>query len=128
MRLHLENETPPTRITSYGDGYVVVNEERHTTSLILFPNRVESNWAISSPEDLTDDDIVHLVADRPAIILVGTGRTQRFPPSEILQPAYAQGIGVEVMNTMAACRTFNVLASENRDVVAAIIIEPAPEP
>ena len=123
MRLHFENESPPTRISSYGEGYVIVNDVRHTSSIILYPDHVDPTWARTALADVTAEDIAHVVADSPAIVLLGTGRAQHFPPAAILEPAYSRGIGVEVMNTMAACRTFNVLAAENRDVIAALILE-----
>jgi len=123
MRMHFEDETAPTRITSYGAGFVSVNEERHTSSVILLPHRVHPGWRPRSANDLLAEDIDALLAGRPEIVLLGTGLKQCFPAGPILEPAYDKRIGIEIMDTMAACRTFNVLAAENRHVVAGLILE-----
>jgi uncharacterized protein len=126
MKLHTEGEAPPTRIASYGEGFVVINETRHARSVILYPDRVDPLWPPQGIATLTVADIQFLLETRPEVVLLGTGIRQVFPSDDVLRIGIELGIGVEVMNTMAACRTFNVLAAENRHVVAGLILEQAP--
>lgn len=127
MRMHFKDENPPTRITSYGAGFVDVNEERHTSSVILLPHSVETGWRPRSANELLAEDVEALLAGHPEIVLLGTGLKQFFPAGPILEPAYDRRVGIEVMDTMAACRTFNVLAAENRQVVAGLILKASGE-
>jgi uncharacterized protein len=124
MRLHFDRDTAALRITSYGNGYVEVNEQRFIASVIVRPDRVEPGWRPIGPCDLLAEDIDALLREDPEIVLLGTGRRQRFPAGRVLAAAYDKRVGVEVMDTKAACRTFNVLAAEDRRVVAGLIVEP----
>ena len=122
MRPHEKNELPTTRITSYGQDHIVINNQTYLASIILFPNHLEEPWGVSSARDLTAVDIGYLVQHKPAVLLLGTGRIQHFPQPDVIAPAYAHQVGIEIMDTMAACRTFNVLAAEGREVVAGLIL------
>ena len=93
-----------------------------TSSCLLGRDFVDPDWA---PPDFTGLVPAHLDAllDRqPDLVLLGTGGRLIFPPAEVLVPLQQAGIGVEVMDTPAACRTFNILASEDREVVAALFM------
>lgn len=108
-------------VTAYGSGWIEINRERHETSLILTPDQV-APWAAQSVETL---DAVHFEAVTglaPEVLLIGTGERLRFPPPALLRPLIEAGIGYEVMDTGAACRTYNILMSDDRKVVAALII------
>jgi uncharacterized protein len=78
---------------------------------------------VGSIEELAAPHIERLAALAPEIVLLGTGERHRFPPARVLAQIYAQGIGIEIMDTYAACRTFNILAGEGRRVLAALIVE-----
>ena len=122
MKMHLDSTTGANRITGYGAGYVSVNEASLTRSFILTPETLVSDWG---PKEVIDLDAASLQAVArlsPAIVLLGTGIEQRFPPSVLLAPMLAQGIGIEVMTTAAACRTYNILVAEGRPVAAALLI------
>ena len=122
MKIHLDNTAGAHRITGYGAGYVSVNEEALTRSFILTPEALIRDWG---PQNIVDLDAASLQAVArlsPVIVLLGTGIEQRFPPSTLLAPMLAQGIGVEVMTTAAACRTYNILVAEGRPVAAALLI------
>ncbi len=80
------------------------------------------DWAVASTEFLTIEQLEDALAMKPGILLLGTGEVQTFPDPELMAAVMGLGIGLEVMNTAAACRTYNILASENRPVVAALII------
>jgi uncharacterized protein len=92
-----------------------------TGNAIITPEIIIENW-LDSPPSLTSNDISRLMETEPEVILLGTGPSLIFPAAEILQPCYRANIGIEVMNTSAACRTYNVLASERRKVAAALMV------
>lgn len=119
MRLHLETTSAAVRITGYGPGYVEINEQRYASSLLLMPEGVRTDWRPASIEELTRSDFTPVLEAEPEIILLGTGSRQIFPSASVLPEVQ---IGFEIMDTTAACRTFNVLAAENRVVVAALFM------
>jgi uncharacterized protein len=124
VKLHLDSSSSRTSVSSYGEGFVVVNQERFTSSLVAYPESVRAEWGPRSVEELDGASLDVLFQEgSPEIVIIGTGRRQRFPPTELLAPLYARRIGIEIMDTFAACRTFNVLAGEDRVVVAGLIIE-----
>jgi uncharacterized protein len=108
--------------TGYGEGYVEVSLARHTSSLVVAGDRVITSWPAASLESLTADHFAAIVELQPEIVLLGTGATFRFPEPQLLAPLHRAGIGVEVMDTPAACRTYNILLGEGRNVVAALIV------
>lgn len=122
MKLHLANPTGINLITAYGDAFVEVNRERRSSSLILLPDAL-ADWPVASFDGLGHDQLDHLVAYRPALVLLGTGRRHRFPHPDLYRALIAAGIGLEHMDTGAACRTYNILAAEGRAVAAALIVE-----
>src|SRR5438128_2508264 len=109
--------------TGYGPGYVEVNRARHTESLVVSGERLITAWPAASVEALTADHIAAIAELAPEIVLLGTGSTFRFPEPALLAPLYKAGIGVEVMDTAAACRTYNILLAEGRNVLAALILK-----
>lgn len=109
-------------IDSYQDSYIEVNKIRYETSLIIMPQGMVVEWRPNSLAELQRADLDNLVVLTPKILLLGTGKTFEFPSSELLVKLYAAKIGIEVMDTAAACRTYNILMSEGRAVVAALLI------
>ena len=122
MPLHSDDGGAANRVSAYGKGHFVISGRRYETSLIVTPERVVAPWpptetvAIDSP---AMDAVLEL---EPAIILLGTGRRQLFPDSRVYARALARGIGVEIMDTAAACRTYDILMAESRRVAAALIL------
>jgi uncharacterized protein len=108
--------------TGYGEGYVEVSLTRHSSSLVVAGDRVITSWPAASLESLTADHFAAIVELHPEIVLLGTGAAFRFPEPRLLAPLHRAGIGVEVMDTPAACRTYNILLGEGRNVVAALIV------
>lgn len=92
-------------------------------SFALTPHRLLRDWPPQRYTDLHSDHFAILLTLEPEVVLLGTGTHFRYPPPSLLAPLTARGIGVEVMDSGAACRTYNVLAGEGRQVVAAILIE-----
>jgi uncharacterized protein len=109
--------------TGYGAGYVEVNRTRHVSSLVVNGERLVTDWPVGSASGLSGDHMAAIVELKPEIVLLGTGARLTFPEPALLAPLYKAGIGVEVMDTSAACRTYNILLGEGRNVVAAVIVE-----
>jgi uncharacterized protein len=96
------------------------------TSSVLVPARGEPQaWPIARLAELSADHFEQLLSLDPELVIFGSGARLRFVTPALLRPLIERGIGVETMDTVAACRTFNVLASEGRAVAAALLIEPA---
>lgn len=109
--------------TAYGEGYVAVNNEKHGKNLILLPESIIHEWSTATPESLSEADVQKLLTLGTEIILLGTGKRLRFPPGALLRPFAPAGIGLEVMDLQAACRTYNILAAEGRKVAAALLFD-----
>lgn len=122
MKLHTNTGFDKHRITGYGTGYLCVNEKKFTHSLVLTPETVLFPWPPVSWQDLTVDHLISVLELKPEIVLLGTGPKQCFPPHQLLVPFAQHHIGVEIMSTPAACRTFNILMAEGRTVAAALIL------
>jgi uncharacterized protein len=123
MKFHLQKLTGQSLFTGYGAGYVAINNVRYERSLIVTPDRVDENWKVESFDKFDANHFEYLRALNPQIVLLGTGAVMRFPSRELSRCLLTAGIGLEVMDTPAACRTFNILMAENRNVVAAILAE-----
>jgi uncharacterized protein len=122
LKFHLEQVAGKNAFTGYGEGYVEVNGARHEASLVVAADRVITDWPARSIDALAADHLAAIVQMSPEIVLIGTGSRFVFPDAARLAPLYNAGIGVEVMDTPAACRTYNILLSEGRNVVAAVIL------
>ena len=122
--MKFERDSPDGRnsFTGYGEGYVQVSGQRHVASLVVAGDRVIADWPAASVEALRADHFAAILELAPEIVLLGTGAALRFPDAALLAPLYRSGIGVEVMDTPAACRTYNILLAEGRNVVAALIV------
>ena len=121
MKIHLQ--APAANIvTGTGPGWVRVGSDEYRESVILLPDTVIKGWAPAGADALTADDFAALLAHKPEIVLLGTGATQRFLHPRLLAPLTDARVGVETMDTRAACRTFNILVAEGRRVLAALVI------
>ena len=121
MKLQPERTVGLNIFTAYGEGYVSVNAVRHTSNLIVLPNRLVTGWTDARFETLSTAEFEQLAALEAEVILLATGDQLRFPPTELLRPLIEAQKGIEVMDIKAACRTYNVLVSENRKVAAALL-------
>lgn len=122
MKLQAERPQGEYAITAYGSGFVSVNGTRYGASLIVGHNRLILNWPLSHLDELVPEHLAGL-DEGCDVLLLGTGIQQRFPPRGVLRALTDKRIGVDVMDTAAACRTYNVLLAEGRAVVAALIVE-----
>ena len=105
------------------DGQITVGEQIYRRSLILTPERVLPDWRPRGYEEITEQDFDVALSLQPEIILLGTGPTLCFPPAKLSAGILATGTGFEVMDTAAACRTYNILLSEKRKVIAALLLD-----
>ncbi|WP_263771779.1 Mth938-like domain-containing protein [Propionivibrio soli] len=121
MKLQVIQAESRNVFTAYGEGYVSVNAMRHTSNLIVLPDRVITDWTSATFETLAESDIEALAALEVEIILLGTGNQLRFPEPRLMRPLAKVQKGLEVMDVQAACRTFNVLVSEGRKAAAALL-------
>jgi uncharacterized protein len=110
------------RITSYSDQTVSINEAIYQQSLILTANSLLCPWPVSSISELDEDSLAPIFDSNPVVVLLGTGPRQKFPDARIFGLFGERGIGLEVMDNGALCRTFNILVAEDRSVTAAIIL------
>lgn len=125
MKLHLSNAPGLNLISGYGSGYVQIKEQRHQASLIVLPELVVPDWPVAAFESLVALHFERLAELGPELVVLGTGNRHRFPHPSLYQTLIAAGIGLEHMDTGAACRTYNILAAEGRRVAAALIVEAA---
>ena len=109
------------RITGYGAGFFVVDDARYEGSVVITPTGITTGWPPTRVEDLDADSLHVLEGVECEVVLLGTGRSQRFPDARLLAPLMARRVGVEVMSSDAACRTYNILMSEGRRVAALLI-------
>ncbi|HVL55131.1 MAG TPA: Mth938-like domain-containing protein [Burkholderiaceae bacterium] len=121
MKLQSDDPTPHNQVTGYGAGWIEVNGERHQGSMILVPDAPVVRWAADRFEELAVEHFEVLAQRQPEVVLIGTGARHRFPHPRLTEPLARLRIGVEVMDTQAACRTYNILMAEGRRVVAALI-------
>ncbi len=112
-------------LRSAGGRQATVNDRTLTRSFVLAPNALVEDWPVRAVAELTIEHLAPVLEQSPAVVILGTGEKQVFPPAALMAACLTQGIGIEVMNNASAARTFNVLAGENRRVVAAIIIDSA---
>src|SRR5262245_18381806 len=124
MKLHLAQQAGLQLFTGYGAGYVAVNNVRYERGVLVTPQAV-SEWTAGSFAALGPADFQFIDALKPEVVILGTGARQRFPGRELAPVLAAAGVGIEVMDSRAACRTYNILAAEGRKVVAAILLEEA---
>ena len=109
-------------IRSFTDSTIDVNNKTYNKSLIISSHLLIDDWVISHIDDMKTEHWQELIQHKPEVILIGTGTSLVFPHPSIYAPAIDMGIGVEFMDSKAACRTYNVLVSEDRSVLAGIIL------
>jgi uncharacterized protein len=122
MKLHPDQSSAQT-ISSYGDGWIAVGGERIGSSVIIGSGGQRIAWDCRRFADLGAAHFQQLAELDTELVIFGSGAWLRFPEAAWLAPLMARRIGVETMDTGAACRTYNVLAGEGRKVAAALLIE-----
>lgn len=121
MKLQADSVDALNTVTAYGPGWIEINRQRHEGAVLVMPEGEIAAWTVQSFEALTASDFEALLAREPELVLFGTGESQRFPHPRLTAALASAGIGVDVMNTHAACRTYNILMMEGRRVLAALL-------
>jgi uncharacterized protein len=111
------------RITAYERGVIMVSGSPKTSSFIISLEQLIEDWSPSHIDQLRTQHIEPLLELEPELVLIGTGESLKFPAMEHYAGLIQRNIGVEIMDSAAACRTYNILLSEGRKVVAGIIVE-----
>jgi uncharacterized protein len=122
MELNLERPRDYLFVRRAGARSVTIVDRPFTASIILARDKVIDDWGVSDVAAMTPEHAEPILALQPDVVLLGTGARQQFPSQEVLAAFLQRGIGVEVMNNAAAARTWDILASEGRNVVAAFVL------
>jgi uncharacterized protein len=121
MRFHQDSSSATNLIRSYGTGEIKINDTAFNVPVIVSSSAIEPGPQVAAADELTAPHAAVVLALKPEVVLLGTGPKQLFPAPEFGATFLRAGVGFEVMDTGAACRTFNVLVSEQRRVVALLI-------
>jgi uncharacterized protein len=122
MKFSEFNDQSALIITSYDDDHIAINERPYYSSLVITRQQTDPDWAPAKPYDISIDTIKELLDYQPEIILLGTGSKIVFPEPEAMVLCAQAGVGLEVMDSPSACRTYNVLLSEEREIVAGLLL------
>lgn len=122
MRLSLELSAAANVIRAYAEGLVTINDHYIRQSVIVTPERLITDWPPQQFDELASSHFQALVELNPEIVLLGTGKHQQFPSPRLTQPLLSRGVGLEIMDTGAACRTYNIIMAEGRRVAAALLM------
>jgi uncharacterized protein len=123
MKLHSTATQHYQTVTAYDDTGVEINAVRFTHSLIVLPEVAPATWPPGSFDALSTEHFAQLDAIKPDVVILGTGKRQRFVHPRLTAALTAKRIGVECMDNQAACRTYNILMAEGRKVALALIFE-----
>ena len=123
MKLHPDPLTALNTVTAYGPGFIEINKVRFGTPIRLTPDQPAAEWKVANLSAVRAEDLEALLSDKPEVVLLGTGARQRFPDAAVSAPLVRARVGFEVMDTQAACRTFNILVAEGRRVLAVLLLD-----
>jgi uncharacterized protein len=123
MKLHTSNTDKYQTVTGYDQSGVEINAQRFDYSVLVMPETPPRAWDVSRFDDLTAAHFEQIALDKPDVVVLGTGERQRFVHPRLIASLSSQHIGVESMDSHAACRTYNILMGEGRKVTLALIIE-----
>ncbi|GAB0148897.1 Mth938-like domain-containing protein [Marichromatium sp. PS1] len=121
MKFAQTEDADSNRVQGYGPEGTQIRDRRYTYALLVSAERLDPDWGPARAEALTPEHIAALLEGDPQVIVIGTGARQVFPDPAVYREAIARGVGVEFMDTGAACRTFNILLAEDRRVVAGLL-------
>ena len=122
MKFHLSTGSGNV-FTGHRAGYVRLGVVEYSDNILVTPEKIVTGWAVGGFDALAPGDFAAIAALEPEVVLLGTGATLRFPHPRLTRALTDARIGLEVMDTPAACRTFNILAAEGRKVAAAILLD-----
>lgn len=117
------DQTSAVTIHQVEPGAIKIGDEKVSENVLIFRNEIERGIALDDVAALQEQDLDELLAKGPEIVILGTGWETQRPPRDLVFAMARRGIGFESMDTPAACRTFNILLSEGRDVAAILLID-----
>jgi uncharacterized protein len=120
MRLALESDARINVVRSYGGGIITIGEQQLLRPFVISPHALLIDWAATSVSELTEDQLAPLLNTQANIVLLGADGAPQLPPAGLRALCRSKAIALETMNLGAACRTYNILASEQRAVVAGL--------
>ena len=126
MQLTLENPDFKYLLRGADGSGALVNDRRLSTSFLVSPSMLIEDWHPRCAAELRVEDMAPILALEPSVVLIGSGGSLVFPSAEVMAVCLTRGIGIEVMDNAAAARTFNVLATESRKVVAGFLLPGPP--
>ena len=122
MKLHLTTSENLNLITGYGADFIEISRKKYTQNLIVMANQLILDWQAADLASLSTAHFDELIALKPEVVLFGTGEKHQFLHPKVYQNLTAQSIPLECMTTAAACRTYNILMSEDRNVAAVLMV------
>jgi uncharacterized protein len=122
MKFHLIQSDNKNLITGYDLNWVEVNQVRHQSSLILTPDQLLLEWSVKTIKDINENSFEAIKSLDIEIILLGTGNTQEHLEPRLLEYFSKKNIAIESMSNQSACRTYNILANEERKVLLALML------
>ncbi len=122
MKFHLIQSDNKNLITGYDLNWVEVNQTRHESSLIMTPDRLFLEWSVKTIKDMKVNSFEAIESLDIEIILLGTGNTQEHLEPKLLEYFSKKNIAIESMSNQSACRTYNILANEERKVLLALML------
>jgi uncharacterized protein len=122
MKFSLDDPSDGFIVDAYEPGRVTINGIAHERSILVLPDRIVTDWDPQSVAELSAEQLRFVAELRPDVVLLGTGLEQLFLPPALYAPILEQGIGMEMMDTASACRTYNILATEGRRVAAILML------
>ncbi len=126
MKLHLNTQENLNLITAYSEAYIEINKQRFGHSLIVMPELCLHDWDVKNCTEIGLSQVAKLIelhhSHKIEVLLLGTGEKQHFLTGAPYFALAEKGIAIECMSTAAACRTYNILMSEGRQVMAALIV------
>ncbi|HJV82166.1 Mth938-like domain-containing protein [Noviherbaspirillum sp.] len=123
MKLHSTTTQHYQTVTAYFDNAVEINAVRFDYNLVVMPEVAPAAWPVASFDALTPENFAPIEAASPDVVILGTGKRQRFIHPRLIANLTARRIGVECMDSQAACRTYNILMTEGRRVALALIFD-----
>jgi uncharacterized protein len=124
VKLHSDTPLGINTITGYGTDYIEVNKIPHSHAVLVGPSGAVESWGATAFEALEERHFAQIAELKPELVILGTGLRQRFPRPELLEALINAKIGFEIMDTQAACRTYNILVGEGRQALAALLLDP----
>lgn len=122
MKFHLIQSDNKNLITGYDLNWVEVNQTRHESSLIMTSDRLFPEWSVKNIKDIKENSFEAIESLDIEIILLGTGNTQEHLEPRLLEYFSKKNIAIESMSNQSACRTYNILANEERKVLLALML------